>query len=209
MKIVPTDRDILVVVDLQYDFLPGGSLAVAGGNDIIPLVNRLAAGFRNVVLTQDWHPADHVSFASQHPGKSPFQTIELSYGTQVLWPDHCVWGTRGAALADGLDIPHAQMIVRKGFTREVDSYSGFREADRVTSTGLGGYLAERGLTRVFTVGLALDFCVGWTAIDAAAGHETFVIEDASRAINANGSLERASADMASAGVRRISSGDLF
>jgi nicotinamidase/pyrazinamidase len=156
--------DVLIAVDIQYDFLPGGSLAVAGGDEIIPLVNRLGRTFANVVMTQDWHPADHVSFASNHPGKAPFETIELGYGTQVLWPPHCMWETRGAELADDLDLPHGQLVIRKGYNRGVDSYSGFQEADRATKTGLEGYLRERGLGRVFVVGLATDFCVCWTAL---------------------------------------------
>lgn len=202
--------DVLVVVDVQHDFLPGGSLAVADGDAIIPVVNALAKKFANVVLTQDWHPADHISFASQHVGKSPFETVELDYGTQVLWPDHCVWGTRGAEISADLDIPHAQMIIRKGFNRAIDSYSGFQEADRTSLTGLASYLGERNLGRVFVVGLATDFCVAWTAIDsAAAGFETFVIEDATRAIDANGSLEKAWADLEEAGVTRITSAELI
>ncbi|MBK1795036.1 bifunctional nicotinamidase/pyrazinamidase [Devosia sp. WQ 349] len=202
--------DVLVVVDVQYDFLPGGSLAVADGDAIIPVVNALAKKFANVVLTQDWHPADHISFASQHVGKSPFETVDLDYGTQVLWPDHCVWGTRGAEISADLDIPHAQMIIRKGFNRAIDSYSGFQEADRTTLTGLASYLGERNLGRVFVVGLATDFCVAWTAIDSAAGgFETFVIEDATRAIDANGSLEKAWADLEEAGVTRITSAELL
>jgi len=196
-----TDRDVLVVVDMQYDFLPGGSLAVAGGDEIVAPINALAKRFANVVLTQDWHRADHVSFAANHAGAAPFSLIELAYGPQVLWPVHCVQGTRGAALVDELDIPHAQMIIRKGYNRAVDSYSGFREADRTTPTGLAGYLRERGLERVFVCGLALDFCVAWTALDArAAGFDAILIKDLSRAIDADGSLAQAMADMDAAGV---------
>jgi len=196
----------LVVVDMQVDFLPGGALAVAEGDVIVPLVNRLAARFTNVVLTQDWHPADHISFASQHAGRAPFEMIELDYGPQVLWPDHCVQGTPGAALAPGLNIPHGQLIIRKGYNRAVDSYSGFQEADRTTTTGLAGYLRERGIRQLYCVGLATDFCVAWTALDAVAnGFETVVIADATRAINADGSLTRAWDDMSAAGVRRIDS----
>ncbi len=209
MSVTIGDDDLLVVVDMQIDFLPGGSLAVAGGHDIVGPINGLARRFRNVVLPQDWHPADHISFASQHQGRAPFETIELPYGTQVLWPDHCVQGSPGAAFAPGLDIPHAQAIVRKGYNRLVDSYSGFREADRRTPTGLGGYVSERGLRRIFCCGLATDFCVGWTALDArAAGLETILVEDLSRAIDANGSLARALSDMDAAGVRRMASADL-
>jgi nicotinamidase/pyrazinamidase len=195
---------------MQYDFLPGGSLAVGGGDEIVPLINQLARRFRNVVLTQDWHPADHISFASQHEGKVPFETVELPYGTQVLWPDHCVQGTRGAEITTDLNITHAQLIIRKGYNRRIDSYSGFEEADRETTTGLAGYLNERDLGRLFVVGLALDFCVGWTAVDgAAAGFDVTVIEDASRAIDSNGSLERALADMDMAGVQRVMSREIL
>ena len=208
IEIKPTD--ILVVVDMQYDFLPGGSLAVSGGDEIVPLINTLARKFTNVVFTQDWHPADHISFASQHQGKAPFETIELPYGTQVLWPDHCVWNTRGAALSDDLDIPHGQLIIRKGYNRLIDSYSGFQEADRETLTGLAGYLNERDVDRLYIVGLATDFCVGWTAIDAAAGgFDVTVIEDATRAIDNAGSLAKAWADMAEAGVERVMSKDIL
>lgn len=203
-------EDVLVAVDMQYDFLPGGSLAVAGGDEIVPLINALAKKFRNVVLTQDWHPADHISFASQHEGKNPFDTVELDYGTQVLWPDHCVWATRGAELSADLDIPHAQLIIRKGYNRAIDSYSGFQEADRETLTGLAGYLNERDVGRLYIVGLATDFCVAWTALDGAAGgFDVTVIEDATRAIDANGSLEKAWADLAEAGVERIQSRELL
>jgi nicotinamidase/pyrazinamidase len=200
------ETSALVVVDMQYDFMPGGSLAVAEGDVIVPLVNSLAARFRHVVLTQDWHPSDHVSFASQHPGRAPFDLVDLPYGPQVLWPDHCVWGTRGAEIAAEIDIPHAQLIIRKGYNRSVDSYSGFQEADRTTPTGLAGYLRERGLKRLYCVGLATDFCVAWTALDAVEqGFETVVIADATRAIDSNGSLARAWDDMSAAGVRRIDS----
>ena len=210
MTIEISPEDVLVVVDMQYDFLPGGSLAVAGGDEIVPLINTLGRHFGNVVLTQDWHPADHVSFASQHDGKEPFETIELDYGTQVLWPDHCVWGTPGAELSRELALPHAQLIIRKGYNRLIDSYSGFQEADRQTLTGLAGYLNERDVGRLFLVGLATDFCVGWTAIDgAAAGYDVTVIEDATRAIDNAGSLGQAWADMADAGVARIMSKDIL
>ena len=208
IEIKPTD--VLVVVDMQYDFLPGGSLAVAGGDEIVPLINTLAKRFTNVVLTQDWHPADHVSFASQHPGKAPFETVELPYGSQVLWPDHCVWNTHGAALSADLDVPHAQLIIRKGYNRLIDSYSGFREADRRTPTGLAGYLDYRDLNRLYVVGLATDYCVGWTAIDGVnEGFEVTVIEDATRAIDNGGSLAKAWAAMAEAGVERVMSQDIL
>jgi len=210
VPIAISPQDVLVVVDVQYDFLPGGSLAVTGGDEIISLINTLARRFTNVVFTQDWHPADHVSFASQHQGKAPFETIELDYGTQVLWPDHCIQGTRGAEISRDLDIAHAQLIIRKGYNRQVDSYSGFQEADRRTRTGLAGYLRERGLTRVYVVGLATDFCVAWTALDARAqGLDTVIIEDATRAIDADGSLARAWADMNDAGVTRLMSRDVL
>lgn len=201
--------DALVVVDIQYDFLPGGSLAVAGGDEIIAPVNALARRFETVVQTQDWHPAGHISFASSHPGRAPFETITLAYGPQVLWPDHCVIGSHGAAFAAGLELPNCQMIVRKGFHPRVDSYSGFREADRKTPTGLAGYLNERGLRRLFVVGLATDFCVSWTAEDAAAaGFEAIVVEDLTRAIDTAGSLAAAWARMTAAGVKRLQMADL-
>lgn len=210
MTIRINPKDVLVVVDMQYDFLPGGSLAVSGGDEIVPLINSLAKRFTNVVFTQDWHPADHISFASQHEGKAPFETIELAYGTQVLWPDHCMWNTHGAALSADLDIPHGQLVIRKGYVRQIDSYSGFQEADRETLTGLAGYLNERDIGRLYVVGLATDFCVGWTAIDgAAAGFDVTVIEDATRAIDNGGSLARAWADMAEAGVERVMSKDIL
>ncbi|MCW5722560.1 MAG: bifunctional nicotinamidase/pyrazinamidase [Devosia sp.] len=210
MTISIAPQDVLVVVDMQYDFLPGGSLAVAGGDEIVPLINALAKKFSHVVLTQDWHPKDHISFASQHPGKQPFDTIALDYGPQVLWPDHCVWASRGAELSRDLDIPQAQLILRKGYNRTIDSYSGFQEADRHTPTGLASYLNEREAGRLYLVGLATDFCVAWTAIDgAAAGFDVTVIEDATRAIDANGSLERAWSDMDAAGVQRIVSREIL
>ena len=202
--------DVLLVVDVQYDFLPGGNLAVAGGDEIVPLINKLATRFRNVVLTQDWHPADHVSFASQHPGKAPFESVVLDYGPQVLWPDHCVWDSHGAEISRDLRIPHAQLVIRKGFNRAIDSYSGFQEADRETLTGLAGYLNERDVGRLFVTGLATDFCVAWTALDGAAGgFDVIVIEDATRPIDANGSLERAWADMEEAGVERVMSREIL
>jgi len=209
MPITLRPDDALIVVDMQNDFLPGGALAVAGGDEIVAPIEALAARFANIVMTQDWHTADHISFASQHRGKAPFETIEVSYGTQVLWPDHCVMGTAGAAFAPGLRLERAQLIIRKGFRREVDSYSGFREADRKTVTGLAGYLEARGLRRLFLCGLATDFCVGWTALDArAAGFEALVIEDLCRAIDTGGSLAKAWAGMAAAGVQRIRSPDI-
>lgn len=207
---VPVDvKSVLIVVDVQNCFVPGGSLAVKDGDQIVPLINRIAKTFRNVVLTQDWHTPDHVSFASQHGGRKPFEVISLPYGEQILWPDHCVQGTEGAQLVKGLDIPHAQLIIRKGFHKDVDSYSAFTEADGKTSTGLGGYLKQRGIQRVFVAGLATDFCVAWTAMDARKQEfETFVIEDACRGIDTQGSLAKSWEAMKAAGVQRIQSGDL-
>ena len=205
MLIKPTAKDILIVIDVQHDFLPGGALAVPDGDAVIAPIMALAEAFDHVILTQDWHPREHISFASRH-GKNPFETIGLDSGEQVLWPDHCIQGTHGARIADSLDIPKAQLIIRKGHHPAIDSYSAFMEADRRTPTGLAGYLRERGLKRVFCAGLATDFCVAWTALDACgAGFETSVIEDACRAIDTGGSLARAWADMAAAGVRRVMS----
>lgn len=195
----------LIVVDMQNDFCDGGALAVAGGDEIVPIINRLGQRFANVVLTQDWHPAGHASFASTH-ARAPFEKVRLSYGEQTLWPDHCVQGTPGAELHPGLELPHAQALIRKGHRRDIDSYSAFVEADGRTPTGLGGYLRERTITRVIICGLATDFCVGWTAQDAArAGFEAVVIEEACRAIDVDGSLERAWAQMAGIGVKRVTS----
>jgi nicotinamidase/pyrazinamidase len=179
---------------------------VAKGDEVVPVVNALLPRFENVVLTQDWHPPGHASFASAHAGKKPFETTRLAYGEQVLWPDHCVQGTPGAAIHAGLQVTKAQLVIRKGFHDGIDSYSGFVEADRRTSTGLAGYLKERGIRRLFVCGLATDFCVAWTALDArAAGFETTLIEDASRAIDLDGSLARAWKDLAAAGVQRKAS----
>ena len=209
MKMKPTAQDVLLVIDVQNCFTPGGSLAVKEGDQIIPLINRLARGFEHVVLTQDWHTPGHISFASSHAGKKPFETTQLSYGTQVLWPDHCVQGTPGADLHRDLRIPHAELIIRKGYRKHVDSYSAFYEADGKTPTGLTGYLRDRGLTQVFLVGLATDFCVAWSALDARkAGFGALVIEDATRGIDADGSLAKAWKDMLGAGVKRIRSADL-
>ena len=206
---MPTARDCLIVVDVQTDFLPGGALAVAGGDEIVPVVNTLARRFSTVVLTQDWHPADHASFAANHPGRAPFETVDLPYGPQVLWPVHCVQASPGAALAAGLDVPHAVMILRKGCDRAIDSYSAFREADRVTDTGLAAWARARGLERMVVCGLATDFCVAWTALDArAAGFETVVVVDACRAIDLDGSLAAAWDAMERAGVGRITVAEL-
>ena len=200
----------LIVIDAQYGFMPGGGLPVAGGDAIVPVINRIAPRFANAVLTQDWHPADHISFAANHPGCQPFETVTLPYGPQVLWPTHCVQGTRDAALHDELRVPQAQLILRKGFHRDVDSYSAFMEADRTTTTGLAAYLQARGITQLVLCGLATDYCVAWSALDArAAGFEVAVVEDACRAIDLNGSLAKAWADMAAAGVQRIRSAEVL
>jgi nicotinamidase/pyrazinamidase len=203
------DRAALVVIDAQVGFMPGGGLPVNDGDAIVPVVNRIAPRFANAVLTQDWHPADHVSFAANHPGRRPFETLRLPYGEQVLWPTHCVQGTRDAALHDDLAVPQAQLIVRKGFHREVDSYSAFMEADRSTTTGLAAYLHARGIVRLFLCGLATDYCVAFSALDARAeGFEVALVEDACRAIDLDGSLARAWADLAAAGVERITSDEI-
>jgi nicotinamidase/pyrazinamidase len=203
------DTSALLVVDVQNCFLPGGSLAVKDGGQVIAVINKIAKGFAHVVMTQDWHTAGHVSFASSHDGKKPFETVDLKYGKQVLWPDHCVQGTEGASLSKDLSIPQAELIIRKGFHKDVDSYSAFTEADGKTTTGLASYLKARGLKRLFVAGLATDFCVAWTALDARkAGFETYVVEDACRGIDTQGSLAKAWTDMAKAGVKRIQSGDI-
>jgi nicotinamidase/pyrazinamidase len=208
-SIKPDEASALIVTDVQNCFLPGGTLAVKDGEQVVPVINRIAKGFVNVVMTQDWHTAGHVSFASTHSGKKPFETIDLAYGKQVLWPDHCVQGTEGAALSKELSIPHAGLIIRKGFHKDVDSYSAFTEADRKTTTGLAAYLKARKVKRLFVTGLATDFCVAWTALDARkAGFKTYVVEDACRGIDTQGSLAKAWADMAKAGVKRIQSGDI-
>ena len=207
--IKPDAASALLVIDVQNCFLPGGSLAVKDGEQVVPIINRIARGFANVVMTQDWHTAGHVSFASSHEGKKPFETIDLPYGKQILWPDHCVQGTEGAALSKDLSIPQAELIIRKGFNKDVDSYSAFTEADGKTSTGLAAYLKARKLQRLFVAGLATDFCVAWTALDARkAGFEVYVVEDACRGIDTQGSLAKAWSDMAKDGVKRIQSGDL-
>ena len=197
----PGDRDVLLVVDVQNDFCPGGALAVPQGDEIVPVVNRLARRFAHVVLTQDWHPPGHRSFASAHPGKQPFETVDVEYGAQTLWPDHCVRGTSGAGFHPGLDIPQIELILRKGYRAGIDSYSAFRENDRETATGLAGYLRERGFERITLCGLALDYCVFFSAIDArGAGFEVTVALEACRGIDLDGSLTRALAAMRDAGV---------
>jgi nicotinamidase/pyrazinamidase len=189
-KLAIGKTDVLLVVDIQNDFCPGGSLAVPRGHEVVPLINDLAARFAHVVLTQDWHPGGHQSFASAHPGRKPYETIEVAYGPQILWPDHCVQDTAGAQFHADLRISHAELVLRKGYHRAIDSYSAFYENDRRTPTGLGGYLRERGLRRVFLAGLALDFCVRWSAEDAhREGFDVVVIPDACRAIDIDGSLQ--------------------
>jgi nicotinamidase/pyrazinamidase len=207
--IKPGPKAALIVVDVQNCFVDGGTLPVKGGAQVVPVINKLATAFDNIVVTQDWHTPRHTSFASSHAGKKPFETIQLAYGTQVLWPDHCVQGTDDAALLKDLKLPTAELIIRKGFHKDVDSYSAFEEADRKTSTGLAGYLKGRDIDTVFVTGLATDFCVCWTAIDARKlGFTTYVVEDATRAIDLNGSLAAAWKNMAAAGVKRIQSDDV-
>jgi len=201
-----SERDFLLVVDVQNDFLPGGALAVPDGGAVVPVINALALRFAHAALTQDWHCLGHLSFASSHPGRAAYETIELPYGTQVLWPEHCVQATPGAEFSAALRTPRAELVVRKGYRREIDSYSAFCEADRITPTGLTGYLRERGFTRVFLAGLATDFCVAYSAVDArAAGFAVAVVEDACRAIDIAGSLATAWARMNEAGVTRVTS----
>lgn len=203
-------QSALIIVDVQNGFTPGGNLAVAHADEIIPLINQLSDAFQHVVLTQDWHPENHISFAENHKNKKVFDTIQLDYGTQVLWPKHCVQGTRDAELHPDLNVPKAQLIIRKGCHQHIDSYSAFMEADHKTSTGLAGYLKERGITQVYIVGIATDFCVAWTAIDAAKlGFETFVISDAVKGIDLHGSLQHAWQEMLANGVKRIYSREVF
>lgn len=201
--------DALLIVDVQNDFCPGGALAVERGDEVVPVINRLARAFRHVVMTQDWHPEDHKSFASAHPGKGHFESVRMPYGEQTLWPDHCVQQTPGAAFHEDLDLPNCQLIIRKGFRSEIDSYSAFYENDRVTPTGLAGYLTNRGFRRVFVVGLATDYCVHYSAVDARKeGFETFLIEDACRAIDLEGSLAAAMRNMKDNGVIFLQSSDV-
>ena len=202
-------NDLLIVIDMQNDFCPGGALAVPGGDDVIPLIHRIAPLFAHVLLTQDWHPAGHSSFASRHLGKQPYEQIELSYGTQTLWPDHCVQGSHGAEFHPKLRLPQAELILRKGFRGEIDSYSAFFENDRATPTGLLGYLKERGLARVFLAGLAYDYCVGYSALDARRlGLPAMVIGDACRAIDLAGSAVAMRALLTQAGVQHIETSEL-
>ncbi|HEY8504047.1 MAG TPA: bifunctional nicotinamidase/pyrazinamidase, partial [Gemmataceae bacterium] len=199
----PTENRVLLVVDIQNDFCPGGALAVPEGDQVVPVINKLSRRFAHVILTQDWHRPDHLSFASSHPGRKPLERIELPYGEQILWPDHCVQGTPGADFHPDLDVVNCELILRKGYNREIDSYSAFFENDRQTPTGLAGYLRERGLTRLFLVGLATDFCVAYSALDARKlGFEVTVIEAGCRGIDVDGSLEAAWREMEEAGVVR-------
>ncbi len=205
----PAADSALLVVDVQNCFVTGGTLPVKGGEEVVPVINKLAKLFQNVVITQDWHTPGHASFASSHPGKKPFETTKLRYGTQVLWPDHCVQGTEDASVRKDIDIPQAELIIRKGFHKDTDSYSAFMEADRKTSTGLAAYLKARGIKEVYVTGLATDFCVAWTALDARkAGFKASVVEDATRGIDLNGSVAKAWDEMKKAGVRRLQSSDL-
>src|SRR5215813_14518001 len=203
-KLKITDTDVLLAVDPQNDFCPGGKLAVPRGDEVVPLLNRLAEKFAHVVLTQDWHPAGHMSFASSHPGKKPCETITVAYGPQVLWPDHCIQGTPGAEFHEDLDIPGGELIVRKGFRPTIDSYSAFFENDHTTPTGLAGYLRERGFKRVFLAGLALDVCVRYSAEDAQrCGLEAVVIEEACRGIDVGGSMAAAAQAFAKLAIARV------
>ena len=196
--------EALIVIDVQNDFCPGGALAVAGGDQVVPLVNGVMDGFATVVMTQDWHPANHTSFAANHPGAAPFSLVTMPYGPQVLWPVHCVQGTEGAAFHAGLRTDPAHLVIRKGFRPGIDSYSAFFENDRVTPTGLEGYLRTRGVASVTLVGLATDFCVAYSALDAARlGFGVTVIEAACRAIDLDGSLAGARGKMMAAGVRLV------
>ena len=209
-KITPSATSALIVVDVQNCFVPGGTLPVKDGDAVVPVINKLAGAFANIVVTQDWHTPGHASFASAHAGKKPFESVALKYGQQVLWPDHCVQGTQDAALHKDLALPTAQLVIRKGYNKGVDSYSAFEEADRKTSTGLAGYLKARGIKTVYVTGLATDFCVAWTAMDARkAGFEAYVIEDATRGIDLNGSLAAAWKQMTAKGVKRIQSADIL
>jgi nicotinamidase/pyrazinamidase len=203
-------RDVLLVIDVQNDFCPGGALAVPRGDEVIAPIRRVAPQFQHIVLTQDWHPANHFSFAASHPGKQPYDSIELAYGAQTLWPPHCVQGTRGAEFQPTLELTQAELILRKGFRPQIDSYSAFFENDHSTPTGLAGYLRERGFARVFLVGLAYDYCVGYSALDARRlGFSAFVLRDACRAIDFNGSANSMNAEFAKSGVEVIDSAELL
>jgi nicotinamidase/pyrazinamidase len=209
-KIKVSESDLLLVVDVQDDFCPGGALAVPHGDEVVPVINRVCRAFVHAGLTQDWHPDGHISFASSHRGMKPFETVALPYGEQVLWPDHCVCGTAGAGFHKDLDTLRAELILRKGFHPSVDSYSAFQENDRSTPTGLAGYLRTRAFRRLFLAGLATDFCILYSALDGRAeGFDVFVIEDAVRGIDVGGSLGKAWKSMAEAGIRRIHEQDLL
>ena len=208
-KIPITRRDVLLVIDVQNDFCPGGALAVPHGDEVVPVLNRAAQYFTSAVLTQDWHPRGHISFASSHTGKAPFETLPLSYGTQTLWPDHCVQMSAGADFHPALSIPQVSLIIRKGFDPRIDSYSAFQENDRETKTGLAGYLHERGATRIFIGGLAYDFCVRYSAEDAvAAGFAVVIIEDGCRGLDLNGSMAETRAVLAQLGCTSAKADDL-
>ena len=210
MAFALSSTDALVIIDLQNDFCPGGALAVQRGDEIVLLINLLQQRFDHVILTQDWHPAGHISFATSHPGSHPFETIQVAYGPQVLWPDHCLQGSAGAAFHAQLDTTHAELIVRKGYNPRIDSYSAFLDNDHSTATGLAGALKERGIRRLFFCGLAYDYCVHFSAVDAVSlGFTACVIEDACRAIDLNGSVARVNAEMQQAGIARISSDTLL
>ncbi len=201
--------DLLLVVDVQNDFCPGGALPVPQGDEVVPVINSLAGKFRHVVLTQDWHPRGHLSFASSHPGKTPYETVAAAYGPQVLWPDHCVQMTDGAAFHPALRIPNAGLVIRKGMDRSIDSYSAFYENDRSTPTGLVGYLRERGVKRIFVTGLAFDFCVRYSAEDARRENfAVFVIADACRGIDVDGSVAATRASFQGLGIAGIAAGEL-
>ena len=209
MKLQTNPHDLLIVIDVQNDFCPGGALAVADGDAVIPVIHRIAPLFEHIILTQDWHTPDHQSFASAHPGRRPFEQVRVRYGDQTLWPDHCVQGSRGAEFHPSLHLPQAELVLRKGFRGEIDSYSAFFENDRTTATGLAGYLRERGLTRVFLAGLAYDYCVGYSALDARRlGLPAVIVRDACRAIGLGGSVQKIEAEFVSAGVEVIDSGSL-
>ena len=204
------ENDVLIVIDVQNDFCPGGALAVAKGDAVIAPIHRVAPLFQHVILTQDWHPVHHASFASSHPDEQPYQQIDMSYGAQTLWPDHCVRSSEGAKFHADLNLPQAELILRKGYHSDIDSYSAFFENDRTTPTGLGGYLAQRALTRVFLAGLAYDYCVGYSALDARRlGLQAYIFRDACRAIDLDGSVTAIEAEFAKAGVRIIETGDLL
>jgi nicotinamidase/pyrazinamidase len=208
--LIHSATDALLVIDVQNDFCPGGSLAVSGSDEIAPKINALGAKFAHVVLTQDWHPAGHISFASSHPGAQPFTSVQVAYGEQALWPDHCVQETPGAELHRGLSIPHAEYVLRKGFRKDIDSYSAFLENDHTTSTGLADYLRQRGLKRLFLCGLAYDFCVRYSAVDGTAlDFECFVVEDACRAVGLPGSVKAADQAFAEAGIQRIQAEEIL